>query len=371
MPFCFNGNAKTKGVAKLPDWDTIMAFCGAGACIPGASMDQLAYTFLKDRELTEAVTRYRWSLLPKGVDAQILERILYYKGQGCLFYLKATDKFYFLPFTYNGSIDCYGRYNSVTPLPFHGAVDVKDKDGKLVPFIPGLELEPIYSLDDLPDDYTPDNFEGKCIILHDRPIGINQKIIPREQLNDVWNQMMSECPAMGRTNLLRNSGVSAWRVGNEDDQGEVESACDSLTYNALNGRPFMGVISQIEMQDLTSGGRVDAEQFYQVMQSLDSIRLMGFGMKSNGMFDKDSAYVNNQQIANMQQNIGLIYEAGLNERQKFADLITFCTGIMTDCQPSESITNFDMDGNGIVGDDDNMESSGDTGVVNTMEEDND
>lgn len=353
------------GVPTLPDYDTIKAMnpTAGSPCFP---IPSAIYQFLKDKELQEAVNRYRWLMLPRGVDQEIIERILYYKGRGCLFYLKATDLFYFLPFAWVGPIDQYGRYHKLTPLPFHGSADITDDKGNKIPYIPGLELEPIYSADEIPDDWTPEDFEGHCLILWDRNIGITQNLIPREQLNDVFNQMMSECPAFGRTNLIRNSGVSAWRVGNEDDQGEVESACASMVAGALTGNPFLSVVSPIEMQDLTSGGRVDAEQFYQVMQSLDSTRLMGFGMRANGMFDKDSAYVNNQQVANMQQNVGLVYQAGLDCRQKFADLITLTTGIMTDCIASESITNTDNDMNGVVGDDNNSDVGG-TDPVNTME----
>lgn len=354
------------GIPCLPDYDTIRAM-NPSAQSPPFPIPSAIYNFLKDKEVQEAVNRYRWLMLPRGITQELIERILYFKGRGCLFYLKATDLFYFLPFAWSGPIDQYGRYHAVTPLPFHGSVDVVDDNGKQIPFIPGLELKPIYSVDELPDDWTPDDFEGHCLILWDRNIGITQNLIPREQLNDVFITMMSECPAFGRTNLIRNSGVSAWRVGNENDQGEVSSACDSMVANALNGNPFLAVVSPIEMQDLTSGGRVDAEQFYQVMQSLDSMRLMGFGLKSNGAFDKDSAYMNNQQVANMQQNVGLVYQSGLEVRQKFADLITLTTGIMTDCIASECVTNTDNDLNGVVGDDE-ISDVGGTDPVNTMEE---
>lgn len=354
------------GVPTLPDWDTIRAM-QPDADSPPFPIPGAIYQFLKDKELQEAVNRYRWLMLPRGVDQEIVERILYYKGKGCLFYLKATDLFYFLPFAWVGQIDQYGRYHKVTPLPFHGSTDVVDDKGKQIPFIPGLELEPIYSVDEIPDDWTPDDFEGHCLILWDRNIGIDQNVIPREQLNDVYISMMSECPAFGRTNLIRNSGISAWRVNNESDASNVDSATASMVAGALTGNPFLAVVSSMEIQDLTSGGRVDAEQFYQVMQSLDSMRLMGFGLKSNGAFDKDGAYVNNQQIANMQQNVGLVYQSGLEVRQKFADLITLTTGIMTDCIASECVTNTDNDLNGVVGDDEVTDVGG-TDPVNTMEE---
>lgn len=44
-----------------------------------------------------AVNRYTWTGLPKGLTSQLIERILYYRGQGMFFRLQ--DKFYFLPYT--------------------------------------------------------------------------------------------------------------------------------------------------------------------------------------------------------------------------------------------------------------------------------
>ena len=54
------------------------------------------------------------------MDGQLLERILYYRGQGAFFYMESLEKFFFLPFALDGEIDVYGRYTGITPLPFNG-----------------------------------------------------------------------------------------------------------------------------------------------------------------------------------------------------------------------------------------------------------
>ena len=66
----------------------------------------------------DAVNMFTWYNLPPGLNARLIERILYYRGQAMLFFLK--DKFYFLPYALNGTIDVYGRFTGVTPLPFNG-----------------------------------------------------------------------------------------------------------------------------------------------------------------------------------------------------------------------------------------------------------
>ena len=81
----------------------------------------------------DAVNRYVWFGLPHGINSNLIERILYYKGQGMLFYMETEDKFYFLPFALDGGIDVYGRYQSVTPVPLGNATN----EDKVKPWIQG------------------------------------------------------------------------------------------------------------------------------------------------------------------------------------------------------------------------------------------
>ena len=68
----------------------------------------------------DAINRYTWYNVPKGLDGQLMERILYYRGQGAFFYMPTDETFYFLPYALSGTIDVYGRYTDITPVPFGG-----------------------------------------------------------------------------------------------------------------------------------------------------------------------------------------------------------------------------------------------------------
>ena len=74
-----------------------------------------------------AVNRYTWYNLPSSLDGQLLERILYYKGQAAFFYMPTNGSFYFLPYALNGSIDVYGRFMEITPLQFAGGTTSNEK----------------------------------------------------------------------------------------------------------------------------------------------------------------------------------------------------------------------------------------------------
>ena len=92
------------------------AKCGAD----DAYLQQGIKHVLRIQDEQDAITRYKWYNLPSGITSELLERILYYRGQGMFFYMDADEKFYFLPYTLAGSIDVYGRFTEVTPLPFNG-----------------------------------------------------------------------------------------------------------------------------------------------------------------------------------------------------------------------------------------------------------
>ena len=90
----------------------------------------------------DAVNRFKWYNLHDDLDGNLLERIIYYKGQAMFF--KLNDKFYFLPYALDGTIDPYGRYTGCTPLPFNGSTS----DEKQKVLIPGLVRTPKYTIAD-------------------------------------------------------------------------------------------------------------------------------------------------------------------------------------------------------------------------------
>ena len=55
------------------------------------------YTIAREQNRIEILERYMWVNVPFGVTADIIERILYYRGRGVLYYNEDLDKFQFLP----------------------------------------------------------------------------------------------------------------------------------------------------------------------------------------------------------------------------------------------------------------------------------
>ena len=95
--------------ARLPDINTlIQAGIDPKTGLP-IRVDEEKCTLKNDirrvlRVLDEqnAINRYTWFNLPDGLDGQLIERILYYKGQGMFFYMDTDETFYFLPYALDG-----------------------------------------------------------------------------------------------------------------------------------------------------------------------------------------------------------------------------------------------------------------------------
>lgn len=325
------------------------------------SKENLAGAFRKNLRIMDeqdALHRYKWYGLPKGLNAEIIERVLYYRGQGTFF--KLQDKFFFLPYALDGSIDCYGRFMGITPLPFNGSTSAKK--GEESPFVPGLTLTPYYEML-LPEDYINNSLEENelilekaCVLLHDYSPQISQTNIARQTLNDPLLDMMSEMPCFMRTALLNSTGVMGMRVGTEGEQAAVDSMSEAINRCALEGRKYTGIIGNIDFQELTGGNVAKAEEFFLAMQSLDNFRLSLYGLDNSGLAQKKAHMLQEEQdLAGGATS--LVYEDGLYQRQMAATIANSIWGTEIWCEPAEAVIGMDTNGDMIAGGDNDTSTS--------------
>lgn len=295
-----------------------------------------------------AVNRYTWYNLPNGLTGQMLERMLYYKGQLCLFYLEETDQFLILPYSLCGNVDVYGRKMSITPIIWKGPM-VETEKGKDVPFINDFKLTPVYDItrDTLEILKNPERY---CVILKDYTPQQSDDIIPRQILMDDLLGAMAEAFPMARTSLIANSGVKGMRVNDESEQSNVKAASRSVTRAALEGDPWIPIVAGINLDDLTSAGSaLKSEEYLLYLQALDNYRLSLYGLKNGGLFQKKSHMLESEQQMN-DGNVGLVYQDGLTIRQNFCDLVNLMFGLGIWCDVSETVVGVDRNGDMLVGD---------------------
>lgn len=296
----------------------------------------------------DAVNRYVWFNLPCDLTSQELERLLYYKGQLAFFYFKELDKFFFMPYALDGTIDFYGRYNSIHPVPIAEGTDEGSKElyAKQAALLSTLKLDVLY---DIP--LTLDKpIENYCVLLHDYTKQLSQTLLPRQQLQDDLIDVMSDMIPFMRTSLLNATGVSGVRVATEDDQSNVKAANMSVDRAALKGEKWVPIVGQVDFQDLTGGAIDRADAFLMALQAMDNLRLSTYGLENGGLFEKKQYQNIAQTSLNGNGHIGNPLQDGLAIRQHFCDIVNSITGAGISCELSEVASGSDVDLNGIYAD---------------------
>ena len=296
-----------------------------------------------------ALNRYKWSNLPAGLTAEIIETVLYTRGQGMMFYNENDGKFYFLPFVMQApsnstGLDCYGRLVAVSPLPLVGGA--VDTNGNPQPWIPGYIKTPIY--EPKLDLITPEDYTNNCVLLYDYAHGVNEpNIVPMATLQQGIIDVMAECIPYAQTALINATGINGMRVNSEDEVGEVNNANAQVKNAALQGRRFIPIRSKngLDFQELAPGQVAKVEEFLMAMQSFDNFRLGQYGIGEGAVFTKKAHMLESEQNMN-QGNVGLIYDTGLLLRQYMCLLAYSNWGLTMWCEANETIAGIDknMDG---------------------------
>ena len=304
----------------------------------------------------DAITRYTWYNLPGGLTSQELERLLYFKGQLVLFY--HNDQYWFMPYALSGGLDFYGRYKKVHPVPISNT-DGKENKAQAA-YLANINLEIVYDIPDDPEKILDiiENPENYGFLLCDYSKEISQVTEPRVNLQMGLINLMSSIIPFSRTALLNSTGTRGMRVSNQDDYPEVEKANKKLLKAAEQGEPMVPIIANLDFQELTSGNVGNIQDFLIALQSYDNLRLSAYGLDTGGLFDK-KAYVNrDQNELNKKGRSTSPLTDGLLIRQHLCDLFNAFTDWGTWVELSEEAAGGDLDGDGILGETDVNETSG-------------
>lgn len=280
----------------------------------------------------DAVNRFKWENIPCNITSQDLERMIYLKGQLCFFYDKDLEKFYFSPYALDGTIDVYGRYNTIHPVPMTSGTDDEKKNKAVAEYFAGKKLRVIYDLKDLKEG---EDLSQVAVILRDYTNHLSQNILPRCTLDEPLLGVMAECIPMMRTSLLLSTGVKGVRVQDADQAANVIDASNSMERGAMTGKPFVPVIGNVDFQELTDGSVAKSEEYMMAMQSLDNFRLQTMGIDNNGVYEKKAHMLQEEQEVNGGP-IGLVMKDGLDIRSHFAELANGIWSLQMKCSQVET-----------------------------------
>ena len=300
--------------------------------------------FLRVVDEQDAVNRYVWYNLPANITSQELERMLYYKGQLCFFYDKDLEEFYFMPYALDGTIDFYGRYNTIHPVPMTSGTDDKG-DKAQAQYLANKKLKCVYGVKI--DEVKLEDMFNSTVLLHDYTKQLSQTIIPRCVINDPLLDAMSDCVPFMHTSLMLGTGIKGVRVQDADQAASVEDANRSMENAALTGSPFVPLIGKVDFQELTDGQITKSEEYMLAMQSLDNLRLSGYGLDNGGLFEKKAHELQSEADINGGP-VGLVMQDGTSIRQNFCNIVNSIWGIGIWCEPAQNVMGADIDGDGLM-----------------------
>ena len=320
----------------------------------------------------DAINRYKWYNLPCNISSEELERLLYYKGQLCFFYFKELDEFYFMPFALDGSIDFYGRYNTIHPVPMSSGTEgtkvEQEKRKKIVDtqreLLSKLRLKVVKAIKSL-DELKEEDLYNSAVILWDYSRQLGQNIVPRRDVNDTLLEIIAEIPCFLRTALIASTGIKGMRVSDADAKDEVIKASNEVLKCALTGKLATPITSAIEIQELFEGPVGKAQEYLLAMQALENFRLSTYGLENGGLFEKKAHKLEEEQQMN-DSTVGLVYEDGLAIRQNFCNIVNSIWGTAIWCLPSESVTGSDVNGDGYMFD--NNDAGQNSGIESSNQE---
>ena len=316
----------------------------------------------------DAIKRYKWYNLPCELTSEEVETLLYYNGTLCFFYFKEIDRFFFMPYTLNGSIDFYGRYNSITPVPLAATSESKTEKKRVAEqtkLLSSLKLTVIKAPISL-DDLTLEQFENSAVLLWDYSRQRSQIVIPRQQLNEAILEVESDIIPFLRTSMIAATGVKGMKVDDADTAAEADRVSSQLYDAALKGKIYSPFTAKIDVQDLAEGTPMKSEEFLLVLQALENFRLGTYGIKNGGLFQKKAHELQSESDLN-QGNVQTVYDDGLALRQHFCNICNSIWGFNMWCEPSEAVVGQDINMDGRAYDIDLGDSGGISGEANMTE----
>lgn len=358
-----------KNNAKIPDIKTIIqAGIDPRSGLPikmgkgtpkNLTNDLLSYFRIIDEQ--DAVNRGKWYNLPNGITSQELERLLYYKGQLAFFYFEELDSFYFMPYALDGTIDFYGRYNTIHPVPMTSG---KEEDKKTATYkrqsdiLSQLKLKCIYDVVVYEEQVTKELLTKSCVLLHDYTKQLGQTIIPRAIINEPLLRVESEIIPFMRTSMILGTGVRGVRVQDEDQKQNVVDGAKDIEEASKEGVPYIPIIGTIDFQELADKSTNGKSQEYMLaLQSLENLRLAGYGIDNGGLFEKKAHELEVEAQINGGP-IGLVMQDATSIRQHFCNVVNSIWGLGIWYEPSENISQADVNADGLMYDRDTEEAGG-------------
>lgn len=281
----------------------------------------------------QAINRVKWANLPTGLRSNLMERVLYYKGQGMYYFDETLNQYFFLPFAMtskdNETIDFYGQYQWVKPLPFNGRSD-RDKASDLekarLVYLGNVVRHPIYDMDTLKEIIETKGKEWAklncCIICYDYTQQLSQYIEPKSITQECWINAQAEIPLFFRTAMLKALMPTLVRTSDQGTMDVVIEELQSVEDSILEGKTMIPVTAFQEMQTVEGGSNLGKliEETTKAYETINNIRKSHLGLPNDGAFKKKAQVLQAENEVNETSNDVILADAIWN-RNYFSDMV--------------------------------------------------
>lgn len=298
--------------------------------------------------LQQYLGRYVWEDLPYGLNANRIERILYFRGEAVFFYVPELKQYFVLPYAYAGTPNCYGEPTVAIPLPFTGSTEMTSAydPNKTKAWMPDLSRKIIY--DPPMEALTEKDLSEYCIIIRDSTVALGQHVPPRAATDSAIIGLESKFIPYMNTALMASTGVRMMRVGNSTEADDVAALGNQWEAAALQSKLLLPTVGQIDFQDLASNSVANAEEYLVAMQSIDNFRRMGLGLGDGTLFQTKAHMLQSQMDMSVGRTDSILMD-GLNQRFNACKLIFSVFGEPVNVRVSETAGDYDINGDGLQG----------------------
>lgn len=296
-------------------------------------------SFLLTKELSSYVGRFKYENLPKGITPEIIETMLYYKGQLALF--KVGAKFYILPFVYTGTLNHYGVQEQIIPIPFNGTIE---NDKNVVSFAGTYKAILFDEAEDFDSDDLGEGIEGVAVILRERSSLMFGSTLPTIVLTDELRNKLAENVLLVRNNLILSHPIKYVSMDSQDKATSVGAQMAQMFNSILEGKLVQTVVGHLDFKEMSSNPpTIQVQQLWQNYSSLDALRLSGLGIVNNGTFEKRERILTDE-IEGKQSESKLVLQDHLRQRQLWASLANkHFEGLNITVDLSDDLKNKDLD----------------------------
>jgi hypothetical protein len=272
---------------------------------------------LLEKHRIEFFSRFTWTSLPPGLTPDIIERVIYYRFRGYLFFEEPTGLYRFLPGALDGTPDLYGRPLAIKPMIFNGS-------SKEQLYLATLKLEVVYTKDEA---VNLTDKESVTVPLVDcsYTIGNEPEVYPADQVKPLIEQLV-DILVLLNIDLTSSAKIYIVKVLDQAQAMAVKQEFADMDRKIMNGERVFPITMPDAVDELMGTAAKDSARYMQSYQAIDNIRKDLIGVANGGAFLKQEHQTDGETMQNG-NSASLVFSNALRMRKEFCEIANKVFGL--------------------------------------------